>query len=167
MNIKLKAYTLLEITIAMLLSAIVISMTYAIVNIISGTLNNFIKKNTAVTMVTQLDRSLNRDFARGVTVVKDGEYIRMKMDTDSVVYAFEPGLIIRRSFVADTFAVNPGSVSASFEGKPVNSPQHLVDDLQFDSSLENRVIHHHYFKNYSSSELFKADSNAINRPKKF
>ena len=57
---RVAAFTLMEVTIAMLISALVISMTYTIYIIVAHSFTAFNQKNNTIAMETRLDELLQK-----------------------------------------------------------------------------------------------------------
>jgi len=166
-KIKLKAYTILEITIAMIVSAIVISITYTVFGIVSNAYNQYRQDQQGVLELTQLDGLLMKDFAMAQHIVKEPDSLVFAGQDRRAVYAFSPTFIIRTSGITDTFKVSTQNIHFSFRGSPIgkaDEPQSgnaLIDGLSFDLVYKNRTIPYIYHKQYSSEDLLTDTANAI------
>ena len=166
-NQKVKAFTLMELTVAMLISALVIGITYTSYGIIVKYYSSFDNKDKEMAVLASLDHVLKRDFERAETVLKDTSGIVIKVDSDVVKYEFAPDFIIRRTTRADTFKVTVQNLDMTFEQNPVNelqteAEQNRVDELTFSLRYQNETIPYHYHKLYSSENLIQRNPNAIN-----
>ncbi|MHB8208036.1 PulJ/GspJ family protein [Mucilaginibacter sp.] len=167
MNKRVKAFTIMEITVVMLISAIVIGIAYTAFNIIGQSYRSFQHKNEELAVLIRLDELLRKDFSRADTISKTAGGIFVKTGTDSVTYAFEPDFTVRTSTIIDTFKLNVQDVTASFETSPITtidpvSEQNRIDELDFSILFENEKIPYTYYKQYSSANLIERNPNAIN-----
>ncbi|AMR33710.1 hypothetical protein A0256_20875 [Mucilaginibacter sp. PAMC 26640] len=163
-NMHLNAYTIIEITITMILSAIVISITYTAFGIVSTSYHRYRDEQEGIAEVVQLDRLLKRDFtlSERVSSAADGE-VTFTVKNLKVSYNFQPDYIIRTSGITDTFKVASGNLSLNFEDQALR-PQGdtiMLDELSFDLVYKNRSIPYIYHKRYSADELITNQADAI------
>jgi prepilin-type N-terminal cleavage/methylation domain-containing protein len=162
-----KAFTIMEVTITMMIAAILIGITYTAYSIISKSYISFNTKNSDMAVLVQLDRLLKRDLDRAEIMLKDNDGISLKNDVHEIKYKFEPGFITRTDVRIDTFKVKTDLVSTFFEGQPVNETsadeeQNRLDELEFTLLFQNEKIPYHYHKQYSSVNLIQRNPDAIN-----
>jgi len=167
MNKRVKAFTIMEISIVMLISAIVIGIAYTAFNIINQSYSSFQHKNEDIAVLVRLDELLRKDFSRANTISRTTNGIFVKTGIDSVTYEFEPDFTVRISTIIDTFKLNVQDVVTTFETSPITaiSPvteQNRIDELNFSILFENEKIPYYYHKQYSSSNLIERNPNAIN-----
>jgi Tfp pilus assembly protein PilE len=167
MNKRVKAFTIMEITVVMLISAIVIGIAYTAFNIVGQSYRSFQHKNEDIAVLVRLDELLRKDFSRANTVSKTTSGIFIKTATDSVTYAFEPDFTVRTGILTDTFKLTVQEVVTSFEASPITAinpvtEQDRVDELDFSILFENEKIPYHYNKQYSSANLIERNPDAIN-----
>jgi Tfp pilus assembly protein PilE len=165
-NTKLKAFTILEMAIAMLISALLIGIIYTAYALISKSYLTFIRKNKDMEIAIQLDKLLKKDFSKAVTISEDQHTILFKTDSSQLIYEFYPDFITRTQGITDTFKLQTESMHTSFEDKPMaevppENRQNLLDDLELTILLQNEKIPYHYHKQYSSVNLFTQTSDAI------
>jgi hypothetical protein len=157
----------MEISIVMLISAIVIGIAYTAFNIINQSYSSFQHKNEDIAVLVRLDELLRKDFSRANTISRTTNGIFVKTGIDSVTYEFEPDFTVRISTIIDTFKLNVQDVVTTFETSPITaiSPvteQNRIDELNFSILFENEKIPYYYHKQYSSSNLIERNPNAIN-----
>jgi len=157
----------MEISIVMLISAIVIGIAYTAFNIINQSYSSFQHKNEDIAVLVRLDELLRKDFSRANTISRTTNGIFVKTGIDSVTYEFEPDFTVRISTIIDTFKLNVQDVVTTFETSPITaiSPvteQNRIDELNFSIIFENEKIPYYYHKQYSSSNLIERNPNAIN-----
>jgi len=168
----IKAFTILEMTIAMLIAAIVIGITYACYGIVNKSYLSFKHKNEGIAILNLLDRLIRRDFDNADFVKRNPNGITIRQGDKPVIsYRFEAGYIIRNADIIDTFKVENSKVQVFFERQlKVNDDQtsdsnyenERIDELRFDVSFQNETMTFHYNKQYSSENLIKRNPNAIN-----
>ncbi|MDB5137819.1 MAG: hypothetical protein JWP37_4422 [Mucilaginibacter sp.] len=164
---KVKAFTILEVTITMLIAAILMGITYTTYSIISKSYLSFNLKNNDMATLETLDKLLRKDFARSEFILKDSSGILLKSALQTVRYELKPDFIVRTSGIVDTFKVNTEGWVTFFEGQPVEElrpqqEQNRLDELDISLVFQNEKIPYHYHKQYSSVNLIQRNQNAIN-----
>jgi len=164
---RIRAFTIIEVTIAMLISAIAIGITYTAFLIISHSYSTYDVKNKDMSNVLRLDELLRKDFSRALIVVKDTNGIALRFQLSVVKYKFDTAYVVRISGIADTFKVKVDSVKTLFENTAINETgtddeQNRIDLLGLSLNLHHRQINYHYHKIYSSADLIKRKSDAVN-----
>jgi len=157
---RLPAFTIMELTIAMLISAIAIGLMYSAYAIISHSYRSFVDRNNNTGMLALLDQRLNRDIDKAEVIYRDSNTVTMSSHTDTVIYRFRGDRVIRQQLLADTFKVNTENFMTSFEsvpveGNPADGEEKKIDDLQIILLTEGQKIPYHYHKTYSSVNLFQ------------
>jgi hypothetical protein len=165
-NKRIAAFTIMEVTITMLISALVIGITYSIFAIVSRSYQAFHRKNEEIANVLRLDGVLRKDFDRGELILKDSTGIGIVKPSGLIHYAFYPDYVLRNGIKTDTFKVKTDSVSTFFENTPINdvSPdkeQNRLDRVDIPVFLQNEKFTYHYSKIYSSENLFIRKPDAI------
>lgn len=173
-NNKVQAFTILEVTISMLLAAIVIGITYTSYGIISRSFLSFKARNEDIAMFTRVDQLLKRDFEQASDIYTNNNRVIIKKNALSVMsYEITPSYIVRNANIIDTFKVNTLHYQMLFEGKIKetidnnsatldNDENDRIDELLFTISYKNENIPFHYHKLYSSINLIKRNVDAIN-----
>lgn len=153
---KIAAFTLMEVTIAMLIAAIAIGITYTAYHIISGTYQNYTKKQESLSAYTAADKLLKTDFMLSKAIVKTTEGLQLEFESGQVIYNFKDGKIVRDQFGlrTDTFDLAVTDVQFQFEKEEAIEAD-TVDQLSFQSKLEGENIPQVYIKRYSAQQLFK------------
>jgi len=164
---KVAAFTIIEVTIAMLISALVIGMTYSIYLIVSKSYQSFNLKNDTMAVVLRLDEWLHKDFDRSEAVWKDTSGIAMQYPGNTVRYKFDTAYVVRIGVRTDTFKVKTDTVNTLFEGKAISEfksagDQNRIDQLDLSLILQNQKITYHYHKVYSSANLINRNPDALN-----
>lgn len=163
---QIPAYTIMEVTITMLVSAILIAITYTSYSIITQSYSSFTDKNNDLAKLITLDHLLKRDFEQANTLFKDSTGITLKRETNTIRYEFSPEFIIRKATRTDTFKVQNEGVNLSFENLPLTElqaepTQNIIDGLDLIILYEKKKITYHYNKTYSSENLIERNPNAF------
>jgi Tfp pilus assembly protein PilE len=167
MKQKVKAFTIMEVTITMLITGLIIGITYTSYSIVIKSYQSFTTKNENMAVLVSLDHVLKRDFERADSIFKDSAGITLKRDNIAIKYVFMPDFVVRNSVRTDTFKVQTQDVMTTFENVPIieiqaTSEQNRIDGLDFTLVFQNEKIPYHYRKLYSSENLIERNPNAVN-----
>lgn len=156
----LKAFTILELIITMMISAILIGMAFTMYSIVSRSYQSFSKKNDEVLTMLTLDRLLKKDFSTAERIARKDSALLIISRADTARYTFKSGFLVRTRGITDTFRVDHRQLETKFEGRryeaSVDSAA-LQDELSFGISYHEQVIPYHYRKQYSSETLLQND----------
>jgi Tfp pilus assembly protein PilE len=164
---KVKAFTILEVTITMLVTALLVAITYASYSIVMKSYRSFTNKNDDMAVLFTLDHLLKRDFDQAETIRKDTNGIMLTNNFKVVKYIVTPDFIVRHAIRIDTFKIQTQGWITSFENAPINelqpiAEQNRIDEFRFNLAYQNEIIPYHYRKLYSSENLIQRNPNAIN-----
>lgn len=159
-NNRVKAFTIMEMTVAMLLASIVIGMTYAIYSIVANSYNTFNVKNNKMAIVLRVDELLKKDFLSADLILKNEHGFLFRKGNQLINYEMQSDFIVRSNIAIDTFKVKTDSLSMSFETMPLpdvgeSERQSRIDDIKFLVLYENEKIPYNYHKQYSAVNLIK------------
>ena len=147
----------MEITVTMLVVALLIGITYTAYGIISSSFERFNRKQEEIAVLLTVDGLLKRDIAHAGSVVRDAGGLTFFSSFDTVRYEFRPDEIVRIKTRTDTFRVRPLALRCSFEKEPVeptgNTGDARIDELTFKLICQETEIPYHYYKSYSASDL--------------
>jgi prepilin-type N-terminal cleavage/methylation domain-containing protein len=163
---QVKAFTIMEVTITMLIASILMGITYSTYSIISRSYLAFNTKNKDMAELQQLDHYLKKDFDRAEFIQKNAEGILLKNNDRIITYSFQPDFVLRISSITDTFKVKNAEINTLFEGLPVDlsgssDEQNRIDELSVSLLLQNEKIPYHYYKRYSSLNLIQRNADAF------
>lgn len=163
---RVNGFTLMELTVAMLISAIVVGITYSVYLIVIKSYHGFEARNQRVSTLIHFDHVLKRDFDKADIVLKDSAGVAMVKSGTTIKYAFYPEFILRESSKTDTFKLNTENVTAYFENIPLSELQadtelNRVDKFAFTIISAGDSIPCHYLKYYSSKNLIQRNPDAI------
>nr|WP_233166977.1 hypothetical protein [Pedobacter sp. ASV2] len=158
MSNKLKAFTLMEVTVAMLLSAICITICFTAYGLIQNYYSNFRIKNETSAQLTDLKLVMDKDFLKSRYVIKTDEGLKLKNDSTELSYVFDEHKILRiiPGLHTDTFFVELKDKEFYFEGKSAGVAD-TVDFLNLGIKLKgsSTALNLQISKNYSAVDLFK------------
>ena len=157
---KVKAFTVMEVTITMLVTAILIGITYTSYSIIVKSYLSFNSKNSELADLNMLDHLLKRDFNRANIIKKESNGISLKADSQMIRYEFNGRYIVRVSSKPDTIKIETQNIVTNFKGNPISElqqddEQNRIDELIFTVLYKDEKIPYHYYKLYSSQDLFQ------------
>lgn len=154
---KIRAYTLIEVAVAMLLAGICISICYTAYGIINNYYQNFQQKNQTTDQVLTLKHVLEKDFLQSKSILRSEKGIKLDQDSTAINYLFEQGYILREipEFHTDTFKIAAQDLRLAFESVEVQEDS-LVDEIKFTVILAKGItVPMQVNKHYSSENLFK------------
>ncbi len=164
---RVKAFTIMEVTVAMLIASIAISIAYTVYTIVVKSYNSYNIKNSDMAVLVRLNELLKTDFEHADIILKDQKSIIFKNADRLVNYDVEPDFILRISTITDTFKVKTQEFNTTFENAPVTEianeeEPNRIDELQLNLLFENKKISYYYHKQYSSLNLIQRNVNAVN-----
>ncbi|MDQ0966826.1 Tfp pilus assembly protein PilE [Flavobacterium sp. W4I14] len=154
---RINAYTLMEVTLAMLLSAISITVCYTAYGLVANYYKTFARRNESADVVLSLRHVLEKDFLNGKYVLHGEEGIEIVSDSSKIGYKFRGGCITREINLlhVDTFKVAPSHFVSFFEGREAVKADTL-DEIRFVIQLDSTVsVPLGFHKKYSAHDLFR------------
>lgn len=154
-NKRISAFTLMEVTVAMLLAALVISITYTAYHMVSASYIRYQKKQGEIADLILADKLLRSDFLSSKKITRSESGISLLQHNGSINYSFSKDFIIRNQYSLriDTFRTNVSNLDFVFEGQK-KEPGQLLDGLNFTILAEGQLTPFRYKKIYSSQDLF-------------
>jgi len=159
-NKKVEAFTILEVTLSMLLAAICIGITYSAYSLISRSYRDFDLRNKKISSLVLLSKLVKRDTKNSESIFRTEDGILLTDGSGDIYYTFRDDFIVRDQYrlQVDTFFVTNQSFQAFFENKEVLQGQ-LLDKLQFEIQTGNQWIPLLCTKQYSAAELMEGRVN--------
>jgi prepilin-type N-terminal cleavage/methylation domain-containing protein len=148
---KLKAFTLFELLVGMIISSIVIGFGYAGYTLIYRQYLNYSVTKRGIIDVVQLNAILNNDFITSESA---------KLEMDKLILNYENGLQKEYSFgekyilrkeqeYVDTLKIGVMNVIANRNGDEQVTDL-LISELSFDAVIHEETMHFHFIKSYSA-----------------
>lgn len=155
MGSKIKAFTLFELVLGMLLATIVIGMAYYASSIFMRLYQGYSKTNQVQAELVLFKKVMAKDVERAAVLeLSEGELL-LKGPKAELLLSYETGndWVLRRALSADTFKLKDVRVQGSFEGQVQESG--LTDLLVFSFSHADEPALFQVKKQYSAVELFQ------------
>lgn len=158
LNKKFKAFTILEVLVALVVSSIVFgiaSLSYTIL------FSNFVRqadKDKQIETIQRVREYINYDVfhAGKVLSTTDGMHLEFNNGRKAVDYRFAPEFIIRETMqVNDTFKLMAFDRKQNFQQKAVVEPGALLDELLFTGDLFGEKIQFHFKKIYGADVMIE------------
>nr|WP_121273812.1 hypothetical protein [Pedobacter schmidteae] len=155
MKTKLKAFTLFELVLGMLLAAIVIGMAYYASSIFIRLFDGYSKINSAQSELVLFKKVLSKDVERAAEVRLLDNELLLKDEAGSLMLSYEmgPDWVLRKGMLVDTFKLDSVLLKGTFEGRVSESG--LTDALVFSLLQEKEPCLIEVNKHYSAADLFK------------
>lgn len=156
---KLKAYTVVEMLVVMIVSTICISITFTSYKIFSN--QYYLYKITSDTVASYhtCDKLMTMDFSQALKVERTIKGLLIYKKDKKVEYEFSEKGIIRNDLLIDTFPVYPLSTEMFLGGKSQYLPGGLIDEFYFECQFREQNLFFHYQKNYGADVWIRLEEN--------
>jgi len=147
----------MEVTVAMLLSAICAGICYTAYGLINEYYRTFQQKNERVDQVLSLKHVLEADFLKSTYVIRTVDGFELAQDSLSLNYLMKPGLILRevKELHTDTFKIDWQDLKCSYENREVQDADTL-DHVEFMIKIRSKPgLPVSVNKIYSAQNLFQ------------
>ncbi len=132
---KVKAFTLTELIVVMIIFTIVISLAFMALSMVKRQVGHIQKRTVAKEELIGLEKVLNKDFNTYGLADFSGNNLSFKSPIDSVNYVFEEGFLLRNR---DTIKISISNLTFFLDGNNVKKGN--VDAIKFISTeLNNRA----------------------------
>lgn len=155
MNLKIRAFTLLEVTIAMLISAICVSICYVVFGIISKSFIDFKNKQQHTYTIQTLKSVLEKDVYKSHLAFKSSDTLNLISKDINISYFFGDQEIIRfANSKSDTLKINYSALKFEFEGQTIYDSD-TIDAVSFvvEFSGDKQAVLQ-VNKRYAASDLY-------------
>jgi type II secretory pathway component PulJ len=151
---KLAAFTLMEITVAMLVAAIALAITYTAYRLVSASYLGYVRKNGLINEYLAADKAIRREvMSAGLIRQGDGGFT-IVTPQDTLHYRNENGLLLRSTRNrTDTLKLDLQDIRLTFEGAEIQ-PGDIADRIELRTVLEKVPVTTVYTKNYSAADLY-------------
>jgi len=158
MEKRIKAFTLMEVVLAMMLAAIVIGMAYTAFGLFVKMYGGYRQKNLGHADLQWMREALQRDMERAKVVRLEGDKIFM----DSLAYQVGKDVLLRESSGrVDSFKLKELRVRGSFEGMPLY--EGLADRLVLGFAQDSVWMELNAEKQYAADELVELSEGSWKR----
>jgi len=160
-TIQLKAITILDTVIAMVISGIVIGMASTFFSGLTQTITGFQSSSDEAATYQQFLFLMKRDFDKATTVIATEEGIRTENSGENsfVEYSFSEKYILRNqeNILTDTIKLESKETEFYFNGFPVSSGN-LIDRMNITVKSEHTTMNFQWKKEYSRAFLINMES---------
>lgn len=148
---RLKAFTLVELLVGMIISAIIITICYYGYSIIYKQYIMYRKIKSEIVKTMQLDTILKEDFTESEITIYGNNVLFLIKKEGTINYEFKDSCILRiHRGITDTFRLTINDFT--LHQLPISSGN-VVDAFSFESKFLNEKQRFHFEKNYSAETL--------------
>ena len=155
---KLRAFTIIELCVVMLLSAIVTGIGFFTLDIFQGSVRKYKKDAGDLSDITLLHRLLTQDIWKSseVSCIQNG--LQAKGKNGIASYYFHPNYIIReKNDLIDTFAFQNDKLLLNFQKQEISVPGMLADEITFNLTHKEELHVLIFSKTYGADVLIQHD----------
>ncbi|QQT24848.1 type II secretion system protein [Sphingobacterium spiritivorum] len=156
---KLKAFTLIEITIAMLIAAVVIGLCYYTFQLFMNLSHEQQQKKNEQFQAELLQHLLVRDFDHARAIYLEDERLTIQDSSGEIKYTLSANHILRNQYDlrTDTFQMKVLEHKAEFEGPKLPDPN-LINRLSLQLQQEKQTWSQSLSKNYTAQQLMRIEN---------
>ena len=152
---KIKAFTIIELVVVMILTAIIVGIVYSAYSIVGNQYSSYKKISVQNSRVALLSMLLSKDFTTAHYIKNGNEELFFYDKEDNIIrYGFDENYITRSgNSITDTFPVNTLNIEMKFLNQEQIIPNGLVDELYFESLIFKKQQLFHFKKQYGADVL--------------
>ena len=154
MRKKVKAFTIVDLIIALLISSVIISIAYYVLSLFNNHFITYQRSTTAVNDFYFFDQTWVRDWEKARYIIDKGdkELEMQYSDETKVYYSIKGEALIRiKNNAVDTLPVTV----AAFKKQPYDTGLDLIQQLDMTVSVQGETINCSYTKYYAVKELLQ------------
>jgi prepilin-type N-terminal cleavage/methylation domain-containing protein len=158
---ELKAFTLLELLVGMILSGIVLAATFTAYRVVTRQYETYRDKSKSITEVSLFVAQLESDFENATTITLASENrIHLQFEKRMLEYRFSEKYVLRNDFMrTDTFNVSVAQTEAFRQSGKINSESAEIDELRLRINYEGETEEKIYIKTKDpKTEIDKIDA---------
>ncbi len=163
--LRVKAFTLIELVVAMIISSIVILTAFESYIITNMQCSDYRKKSTLIGREYQLSMVLDKDCfdAKTIYLNSDSDLVCKYDRLPEIVYLFKNNYVLRQvgARTGDTFNFALTHIQASFENKPLQPGNTLIDRFSAEAKVLNKNVYMCVRKEYAADVLMTEVKNGI------
>ena len=154
---RLRAFTLLEVIIVMVISGIVLSIAMAAFMIMQRQFDNFRERGGDIFQVQRVRSLMAKDLANANLVQSAGASMTLRMpDGQEMAYHFRVGVLTREIMHReDTLAT--GVSLPDFAYVPDAGPYAPVNNIKFSITIKDKIFPLTFYKSYSAADLINLE----------
>lgn len=161
---KLKAFTLIELCVAIIISGIVTAAGFGTYAMFSKQFIEHRKINESVAEKLNAYTLLKKDIDKADRIQKKSDSeILLTSKTTEVDYSWNENYLLRKCVEqTDTFYISVKAAQLSFLSKEQNKDNGIVDEIHLSTLYEKQVEDLYFRKQYSAAVLMENDNQFIN-----
>ncbi len=154
MNKKVKSFTLSELLVAMIITVIVVGLSFTVLNLVKKQLTQIQKNYSKTNELAFFKQQIWLDFNRNKVIFYDTNHnqLFLKSDKDSLFYTFETDFILRKK---DTLKSKIAIEKLYFQGNEVN--EGMIDAISFVEKTASTNTHFFVFKKNDATLFMNQD----------
>lgn len=135
---KLKAFTLSELLVVLLLTVVVVGLAFSVLNLVQQQMNSSRQNYQRTTELNLLKQALWRDFRtyQYLNFNVDNEQLHLTNEIDAIRYVFFEDYVVRQQ---DTFKIDLAAKTFYFDGEAVTDGP--VDAIQLETNKKSGQKH--------------------------
>lgn len=150
---KLKSFTIVEAIVVLILSALVISISYTAISIISERIHKFKEFIQESEAITSAEKVLINDITTAKYIVRSPEGFKCIYNEHIVKYDFSSNNIIRTGSVSDVFNLEVEGFNTFYKGLENFVPGSILDQVSINIIIDNSPFELVFVKQYGSDIL--------------
>jgi prepilin-type N-terminal cleavage/methylation domain-containing protein len=158
-GMKLRAFTLMELMVTMVVSSIVIGAIYSGFDIVRKQFSVYQDKNGKVAELLFFNSLINKDIINASSVMRtDIELIMINNNDRKITWVMDEQMIVRRDHLSEeTFDLPVRNFECRLQSEEVTRENAYIDEILFDIYLKNDQQQFHFKKNYGTDFLLTAE----------
>jgi prepilin-type N-terminal cleavage/methylation domain-containing protein len=162
---KVRAFSLIELLVAMVISSVVIASAYFMYSMFSKDLIDYKGHINKLSDAVVLNGILEHDINLAQAVKKNSSNgIRIEQGSANIDYEWQEDAVLRKTDLStDTFHLFLKDVELNFMNTEQTVTGSLIDVLKFNSSTDGREITFSFEKKYGSDMLVKSENKPYGR----
>jgi hypothetical protein len=160
---RIKSYTVIEMLVVMLISALSIGITYTCYMIFSNHYTQYKKNSDELAEYILADRLLTKDIASSRYVRKTIDGIVCEYKKEKIYYDFSENAVVRKSTIIDTFHIAmTGIPVCKYAGQEEHLPNALLEEVFIYSKHHDEPLEFYYRKLYGADLLMNIEEEKNN-----
>lgn len=158
---NLKAFTLMEMLVAMIIGGIVVGICYFCYDVIYKQYHQYKTMNEKIVEASVLNGVLGKDFLQAKFITKEGNGISVVSKEPPIHYMFDQEYLVRKADeTRDTFFVASFQLQLKFQNDVQDMEEGLVDELSFTTTFfeEKEESVFHFKKIYGADVLMEKEN---------
>ena len=157
---KLRSFTLLELLVTFLISAIVLTLAMYTLNSFKKITFVFGLQQQTLHRVATLHRLLTQDFSQCEKLIRTRNGITAHFPKRNIEYHFtrDEYIMRKQSKIEEEFPFFADEMHVKYAGKPVFLTTDLIDELSFEIEIEGEYLPFHFYKVYAADILMENEN---------